>query len=360
MFKSSKYILLLMVIAGCSIGNVDDTRTSTESEPRVVETIGSSTETLVTNLTIPWTIAKHEETFYITERDGRILEIDIESGFVTTQELSVTRDVHHEGEGGLLGMALALDFETTHQAYAYYTYFQDNLIQNRVVVLQKEGDQWIETKGILEGIPGGRIHNGGRMKLGPDGTLFVTTGDSGKSELSQDKNSLAGKILRMNVNGTIPQGNPFPMSYVYSYGHRNPQGLAWDDEGNLYSTEHGQNAHDEINLIKPGSNYGWPTIQGDEEAPDMFKPIFHTGNKTWAPSGIEYKDGQLYIATLRDSRIRSYDLKTNEVNIIHENSGRMRDVYLEGTNIYAITNNRDGRGNSSADDDRLVRIKVDY
>lgn len=362
MYKEIKYILLLLMITGCSIGNSHKSGESDngiqKNDQEAVETIGATAEVLAKNLNIPWTITKHDETFYISQREGRIIETDRESGSVIMQELSVTKAVHHEGEGGLLGLVLSPNFESTQQAYAYYTYKQDGMSKNRVVVLQKQGDTWIESNVLLEGIPGGRIHNGGRMKIGPDGMLYVTTGDSGNSELAQDKNSLAGKILRMELDGTIPNDNPVAHSYVFSYGHRNPQGLAWDEEGNLYSTEHGQSAHDEINLIKPGQNYGWPVIQGNEEAPGMIKPIYHTGDETWAPSGIEYYDGKLYIATLRDSRIRSYDITTKSVKIVHENSGRMRDVYIEESYLYTITNNRDGRGTPRKDDDKLLRIKI--
>jgi glucose/arabinose dehydrogenase len=360
MYKGIKYFLLLLALTGCSLEDSQNSREQKNNtiDEEAIETISTTVDVLATNLHIPWTITKHDETFYLTQRDGQIIETVGGSGSVKTQQLSVTKDVLHEGEGGLLGFVLTPNFDFTQQAIAYHTHVQDNVTQNRVVVLQKDGDTWKETKVLLEGIPGGQIHNGGRMRIGPDGMLYITTGDSGDSELAQNKNSLAGKILRMNLDGTIPKDNPFPNSYVYSYGHRNPQGLAWDEEGRLYSTEHGQTAHDEINLIKPGQNYGWPVIQGDEEAPGMISPLFHTGEDTWAPSGIDYNNGKLYIATLRDSRIRSFDLTTQSVDIVHENSGRMRDVYIEDSRLFAITNNRDGRGQPRKDDDKLLKIDL--
>ncbi|OAS82524.1 MULTISPECIES: PQQ-dependent sugar dehydrogenase [Metabacillus] len=358
MYKGIKTLMLLLFVTGCSFGDKTQNRNDSEKQVKLEaeETIASSVEVLATNLHIPWTITKKDGTFFISQREGKIIETNLETGLIKKEELSVTKDILHEGEGGLLGLVLAPDFESSGQAFAYYTYKEDLVTKNRVIALQQDGEKWTETKVLLEGIPGGRIHNGGRMRIGPDGMLYVTTGDSGNPDLSQDKKSLAGKILRMNLDGTIPNDNPFENSYVYSYGHRNPQGLAWDDEGILYSTEHGQSAHDEINLIKPGQNYGWPVIQGDEEEPGMEKPIYHTGENTWAPSGIGYHNGKLYIATLRDSKIRSFDILTKSVNILHENSGRMRDVYIEQSQLYTITNNRDGRGTPKKDDDKLLKI----
>ncbi|MBD8070116.1 PQQ-dependent sugar dehydrogenase [Bacillus sp. PS06] len=357
MNKIIMFIVLLLILTACSSKNNDSTKPIEEQDS--LEMTSSAAEALATNLHIPWMITKHEDTFYISQREGKIIEVDLESQHPKDHNLILTKDVLHEGEGGLLGFLLAPDFETSQLAYIYHTYREADMIKNRIVTLQKRENTWYETKELLADIPGARNHNGGRMKIGPDGLLYVTTGDAAIPELSQDKKSLAGKILRMTLDGEIPTDNPFDQSYVYSFGHRNPQGLAWDDKGNLYSTEHGQSAHDEINFIEPGNNYGWPVIEGDEEETGMTKPLFHTAETTWAPSGLEYHDGKLYIATLRGSSIRSYDLTDQSVDTIHEGSGRMRDIYIEDNTLFTITNNLDGRGQPSDDDDQLLRIKLD-
>ncbi len=347
--KGICWLILLFVLSGCAVD-------SQEEQIKDMETTASPVAMLAKNLNIPWTIAKNDQTFFLTQREGKIIEIT-ENNHIE-QQLSLTKNVHHEGEGGLLGFVLSTDFSSSKEAYAYHTYKEGNQLRNRVVLLIKQDNTWVEQKVLLDEIPGGRIHNGGRIKIGPDGLLYVTTGDAGIPDLAQDKNSLAGKILRMNLDGTVPTDNPIKSSFLYSYGHRNPQGLAWDGDGTLYSTEHGQSAHDEINLIEPGQNYGWPHIQGDEEASDMVTPLYHTGEQTWAPSGIDYSDGQLYIATLRDGKIRRFSVASQKVSILHEKSGRMRDVYIEDNQLYTITNNRDGRGNPAADDDKLLAIPL--
>jgi len=347
--KKLSLFLVLFIIAGCSEKQPLD-------EP-VKETVSNPT-IIATNLTIPWMINKTDGTFLIPERVGRLSEIEEATGIVTPQQLNLQKDIVHEGEGGFLGFTLTPDYANSNQAFLYHTYLEDGEILNRVILVERNDSTWIEESVLLEGIPGGRIHNGGRIKIGPDQKLYVTAGDAGFPENSQNKTSLAGKILRMNLDGSIPNDNPFPNSYVYSYGHRNPQGLAWDEKGTLYSTEHGQSAHDEINLIEPGKNYGWPVIEGDETETGMITPIYHTGEETWAPSGIDYANGKLYIATLRGARVRSYDVESGRIDTILDINSRMRDVYIEDSVLYTITNNTDGRGNPKEDDDKLLSIPL--
>jgi len=212
---------------------------------------------------------------------------------------------------------------------------------------------------ILEGIPGASIHDGGRLKFGPDDMLYITTGDAAIADLAQDKDSLAGKILRLRDDGSIPSDNPFSNSPVFSYGHRNPQGIAWDERGRLWEVEHGQSATDELNLIEPGVNYGWPVIRGNAATPDMKTPVLHSGTNTWAPSGLAFVNGSLYFAGLRGQGLFQATPDRTNVRLTEHlsNFGRLREVVLGPDGLlYVFTNNRDGRGSSSADDDRLLRV----
>ena len=323
---------------------------------KAIEAFSRAAEVVATDLTIPWNITKHHDTFFLSERGGSVTKVDGETGEKTIQQVSLTKDVLHEGEGGLLGFILAPDFEQSNEAIAYHTYRQNGGIYNRIVVLRLNQNSWTEAGVLLEGIPGGRIHNGGRIKIGPDGKLYATAGDAGNPTNAQNLNTFAGKILRMELNGRVPVDNPFPNSYVYSFGHRNPQGLDWDDNGNLYSSEHGQLAHDEINKIEPGRNYGWPVIEGDQQAPGMVSPIFQTGNNTWAPSGIDIRGNQMYIANLRGENIKVLNLTDLSADTYFEDAGRMRDILIENDSLYTITNNLDGRGTPRENDDKLIKI----
>ncbi|MUK87735.1 quinoprotein glucose dehydrogenase [Ornithinibacillus sp. L9] len=312
----------------------------------------------VNNLFIPWTINKSGNTFFLSQRDGTVIQIDGDFGLVDVQHVDVMEEILHEGEGGFLGFTLAPDFETSNRALAYHTYEKDSVPLNRIVSLILEGDTWKEEDVLVDGIPGGEINNGGRIQVGPDGLLYATTGDTGQANFSQDLDSLAGKILRMELDGTIPEDNPFNDSYVFSYGHRNPQGFAWDSEGTLYSSEHGDDGHDEINVIEAGKNYGWPLVQGDEKEVNMVSPIFHSGEDTWAPSGMAYNDGQLYIASLAGQKIFTYDIADGTINDFFDNVGRLRDVMIEDDALYTITNNHDSRGNPEHKDDRLINLSL--
>jgi glucose/arabinose dehydrogenase len=336
------------------------------NNPDAVQVFEESIEVVATDdgninankLFIPWTINKDGSTFYLSQRDGTIVAIDGEFGLVDVQAVELEEEIFQKGEAGFLGFTLAPDFEASKRAFAYYTYDKDGEITNRIVTLLLEGSTWKEENVVLDNIPGGEKDTGGRIAIGPDEKLYATTGDVGKNDLAQDLDSLAGKILRMELNGDIPTDNPFDDSYVFSYGHRNSQGIAWDEQGNMYNSEHGEDGHDEINVIKAGKNYGWPVIQGDEKEDDMESPLVHSGDSTWAPSGIAFKDGKLYIASLAGKKIFTYDVATEALADFYDKAGRLRDVYVDEDALFVITSNHDNRGKPTEKDDRLIHIPL--
>jgi glucose/arabinose dehydrogenase len=270
------------------------------------------------------------------------------------------------GEGGLLGVALHPDFKSNGFVYLYFTARDGDRIINRAVRYAFDGDSIEEDLVIIDDIPGGTNHDGGRIAFGPDGMLYITTGDAGEEALAQDTASLAGKVLRVRDDGSVPADNPFGNA-VYSYGHRNPQGLAWDDQGRLWETEHGRSGLrsglDEINLIEKGANYGWPLIEGDEVSDGMRAPVAHSGpNMTWAPSGIAFRDGKLYFAGLRGRAL--YDVEVMPDGTLGSVNERLKDQYgrLRGVavgpdnSLYVTTSNQDGRGRPATEDDRVLRL----
>lgn len=324
-----------------------------------IEVIASDDGNINANkLFIPWTINKDGSTFYLSQRDGTIVAIDGEFGLVDVQGVDLKEEIFHKGEAGFLGFTLAPDFKDTKRAFAYYTYDKGGKITNRIISIVLEGSTWKEENVLLDHIPGGEKDTGGRIAIGPDGKLYATTGDIGKNDLAQDLDSLAGKILRLELNGEIPKDNPFEDSYVFSYGHRNSQGITWDDQGHMYNSEHGEDGHDEINLIEAGKNYGWPVIQGDEEADGMETPLVHSGDSTWAPSGVAFRDGKLYVASLAGKKIFTYDVTTEALTDFYDEAGRLRDVFIEEDALFVITSNHDNRGKPTAKDDRLIHIPL--
>lgn len=312
-------------------------------------------EIVAENLEVPWTIEAFDETLYLTERPGTILTIT--EGTVDRQELELEEELSGASEAGLLGFVLSPDFSETSEAFAYYTYETGENRFNRIIRLVLEDNTWRESQVLLDQIPSGSVHHGGRLKIGPDDRLYATTGDAASPEIAQDLSSLGGKTLRLNLDGSIPEDNPFADSYVYSYGHRNAQGLTWGADETLYSSEHGDRANDEINVIESGENFGWPVIEGEEEHEGMVSPLFTSGqDNTWAPSGMAYHDNTLYVSALRGNAVLEFNLETNEERALFTEFGRIRDIYIDGEYLYFISNNTDGRGDPAEDDDKVYRV----
>ncbi|PTJ64212.1 PQQ-dependent sugar dehydrogenase [Mammaliicoccus sciuri] len=313
-------------------------------------------ETVAQGLDTPWSIAKSNDVFYLSERPGKIIKID--GNKKNEQQVDLDKEVSTAAEAGLLGFVLAPDFKDSQEAYAYYTY-EDNGQFNRIVKLKLENDTWKEEEVLIDKIPSGQYHHGGRLKIGPDDKLYATTGDASDEQNAQDKDTLGGKILRINLDGSKPKDNPISNSYVYSYGHRNLQGIVWTPDGQMYASEHGNQANDEINEIKEGHNYGWPVIEGNEENNNMETPIFTSGSDdTWAPSGIAFKDGIIYSAVLRGEGIMKFDVEKDEMKKVATKYGRIRDVYIVNDDLYFVSNNTDGRGNPSQNDDKMYKVSL--
>ncbi|MGY4690642.1 PQQ-dependent sugar dehydrogenase [Salibacterium sp. K-3] len=340
-----------------SSGQTEESIPETTEQENVNGTpLSFTAETVTTGLNVPWEVQVHNDSFYISERNGKIVHVN-EEGDKQRQELELNEPVAASGEGGLLGMQLAPDFEQSQEAWVYHTYKQNQSLFNRIVSVTLEDGTWQENDVLIENIPGGSIHNGGRLKLGPDGMLYATAGDTGNENTAQNRESKAGSILRMTQEGEIPEDNPFDGSYIYSYGHRNPQGISWNENGSMFSSEHGSSARDEINLIKEGANYGWPEITGDEHAENMRTPLIHSGSDTWAPSGTTFgKSGAFYVTGLRGTQLMRFDVKNETMEVVFSGEGRLRDVLQYDGSFYVITNNRDGRGNPDEQDDLLLKL----
>ncbi|MBI4097595.1 MAG: PQQ-dependent sugar dehydrogenase [Candidatus Levybacteria bacterium] len=351
-------VISLVSLYQSRFGKLSPSLSDISGSPVPNETSESSRITEVANnLDVPWEMVfLPNQDILLTERTGSLKLIS--KGQTST--IAKIPDVKVYGEGGLMGLALHPNFTSNNLIYLYYTYSgQNNQTLNRVVRYKFENNTLSQQKIIVDKIPGAIYHNGGRLKFGPDGFLYITTGDSGNPSLAQNKNSLAGKILRTTDEGKVVPGNPFD-NLVYSYGHRNPQGLAWDEDGRLFETEHGQSATDEVNIIIKGRNYGWPTITGAQTRSGMQSPLIQSGAETWAPAGATFVNGTLFFGGLRGQAL--YELKTNgNVAQISQHFlkefGRIRDVVLGPDNfLYISTSNRDGRGDTRTKDDKILKI----
>ena len=315
-----------------------------------------ATQTLTTGLEAPWSITFHGGTPLVSERDSaRILELDAEGNARAVGSINGAADGGGDrGEGGLLGITVRDGY-----LYTYSTAGGENRIERRELTGSAGSLGLSASETIVAGIEAGPIHNGGRLAFGPDGMLYATTGDAGNRDSAQDTESLSGKILRMTPDGGAPEDNPFPGSLVYSYGHRNPQGIAWDEEGTLYSSEFGQNTWDELNVIEPGGNYGWPEVEGIAGTDGFIDPVQQWEPAEASPSGITVAGDFVYVANLRGERLRTVplaDLRTSTEALTGE-YGRLRDaVTAPDGSVWVLTNNTDGRGRPGQDDDRILRL----
>jgi len=370
----------MLILAGCQVSQPDESTVKKESggegplaQPREIflpDRDKVEVEAWVKNLEIPWSLVfLPDGRALVSERPGRIRLIK-EGKLQAESYLEI--DVARDGEGGLMGLALHPKFSENRYLYAMYTYEKEGDLFNRVTRLKDQGDKGKIDRIILDNIPGGGNHDGGRLAFGPDGMLYITTGEAGVPERSQNLKSLGGKILRLTPDGDIPDDNPFKNSPVYAYGNRNPQGLAWHPEtGALFESEHGPSgengrfAHDEINIIKKGKNYGWPTIQGNQKQAGMESPILNSGSGTWAPSGTAFLNGSIFFAGLRGEALFEYKIAEKKlIPHLKGEIGRIREVVVgpasprgEPENLlYITTSNRDGRGTPDNTDDKIIRI----
>ena len=321
--------------------------------PSTVQSRGDPrTREVASDLDAPWGLVPLKDgSFLISERDTRRI-VRVDNG--STSRVRTIEEADPAGEGGLLGLAITEDEKTV---FAYYTAADDN----RIVSMSWNGRDLGSPKVILRGIPKGFIHNGGRMVVGPDGYLYVGTGESGSGRLAQNKDSLGGKILRLRLDGRPAPGNPFD-NEVFSYGHRNVQGLAFDDDGRLWASEFGQQEWDELNLIKEGDNYGWPEVEGSGKVRGMTNPKVVWRTRDASPSGLAYWQGDLWMAGLRGERLWQIPLdgtKTGDpIAHFRGDYGRLRTVAvaIDGNSLLMTNSNTDGRGDPASNDDHLFQI----
>ena len=317
-------------------------------------------EVVAENLEVPWAVdVASDGRVFFTERPGRIGMIAADGRVLEPIFIKVEQNE----EAGLMGLALHPDFADNRLLYIYYTYSNETGVYNKVVVLTERDNKIVGSRTIIEGIPAADRNDGGRIKFGPDdGKLYVATGDARQPGLAQDTGSLAGKILRLNDDGTVPDDNPFPDSPVYSYGHRNVQGLAWHPQtGELYASEHGESGNDEINLIRAGENYGWPAEECDggqfEKPVYCFNPVIAPGGMAFATSDELGYQNDILLAALKVKQLRHVDLETGSTVNVLTGFGRIRDVVeaADGS-LYVLTSNRDGRAIAEPGDDKILRI----
>jgi len=364
-------LLILLIIIGCS--------KKSESQLYIGSTEVDST-TLISGLDTPWEILWGPDNYlWFTERKGTVSRLNPGNG--QRNVILTIPDVFEYGEGGLLGMALHPDFQNDPAVYLVYNYTSGSSIKERLVKYNWNGSELTNAETLIENISANSYHNGSRLVFGPDGKLYMSTGDAGNTSNSQNMNSLSGKILRINQDGSIPADNPFPDSYIWALGLRNTQGLVFSPEGILYGSEHGPDTDDEINLLEQGRNYGWPSVAGFCNLPS--ETTFCTENNVreplaaWTPTlavaGLVYYNHtdipewqhSLLMTSLKAGKLVSLKLSADGLSVISQDEwfvnhyGRLRDVCISpGGSLYIAVSNRDGRGTPRPGDDRIVEIKA--
>jgi aldose sugar dehydrogenase len=373
--------LTLLVILAAAGAGCDDPSPSPDpgnTPPPGVEIITAadgtrfSADVVAQNLEITWALAfAPDGRLFFTERPGRVRIL--QNGQVLPAPALTLSDVAAVGEGGLLGLAVHPEFATNRFVFLAYTArLSTGGRELRVVRYREAGNTLGEPMVILDRVAAADIHDGARVKFGPDRKLYVTMGDVANPSTAQDLGTLTGKVLRLNEDGTVPGDNPFPGSPIYSYGHRNPQGIDWHPvSGELWGSEHGQTGNDEINRIQPGRNYGWPVIEADQTRAGMETPVAFF-SPSIAPSGAAFYTGtaiagfrhNLFVAALAGQLLLRVRLDPNDPTrvvgterLLAGRFGRIRDV-VSGPDgaLYFCTSNRDGRTTPVAADDRIVKI----
>ena len=346
------------------------TPTSPAPTSRAGRATGSATvvRTLATGIDVPWGLARLPDgTVLVSARDSfRIYRLDVAASHLTRVGTvpGVVSNVAQQGEAGLLGIAVSPTFAHDRLVYAYYSTAGDN----RIAAIPWDptapaGRQLGTPRVLVTGIPHNVHHNGGRLAFGPDGYLYATTGEAQQPALAQDKGSLGGKILRMTTAGRPAPGNPFG-TLVWSYGHRNVQGIAWDAAGRLWASEFGDHSEDELNLIRPGRNYGWPQTEGRTSSAGVTGPVAQWGPPEDSPSGIAIAQGSVWMAALRGQRLWRNPLDGTGTaaapqDFLVGRYGRLRSVLAVGPDTLLVTtSNRDGRQSPEAGDDRILLVRV--